>query len=313
MRISKLILPLITLLLTFGTASADLNLNSQKITNVTDPASAQDAATKNYVDSVVSGGTSLIPPAYGDTIYKLIPELRTSTKIRFYPGGVVVQDNLGNLDLAEFPSTVDVDCATNGALGLDTGTLATNTRYYWYALKATTGQTTIVCSKEIAISLVTMPTSPVNYTGAKYSKLPMGLPYKPTYGFPDFRIEAWNSKFPKFRYDDIDRAGWNFLTGGTATTFTSVNLYTGSTTWVPENSREVTVRYCFRSTTGSGNLLFKLDAGSAYDQKVAEVNVGGVTCGEYDIIITSAGAFKYQVPAGTSVDMWVVKFLMSEG
>ena len=32
-----------------------LNMNSHKVTNVTDPTSAQDAATKNYVDSAISG------------------------------------------------------------------------------------------------------------------------------------------------------------------------------------------------------------------------------------------------------------------
>lgn len=37
--------------LTSGAQGADLNMNSHKITAVTDPASAQDAATKNYVDT----------------------------------------------------------------------------------------------------------------------------------------------------------------------------------------------------------------------------------------------------------------------
>lgn len=35
--------------------TADVSLNSHKLTNVTDPSSAQDAATKNYVDNVAAG------------------------------------------------------------------------------------------------------------------------------------------------------------------------------------------------------------------------------------------------------------------
>jgi hypothetical protein len=39
-----------------GTQAQALNMNSHQINNVSDPSSAQDAATKNYVDTIATGG-----------------------------------------------------------------------------------------------------------------------------------------------------------------------------------------------------------------------------------------------------------------
>ena len=40
-------------------ARAQLNMNSNKVVSVADPTSAQDAATKAYVDSALSSGTTI--------------------------------------------------------------------------------------------------------------------------------------------------------------------------------------------------------------------------------------------------------------
>ena len=37
-----------------NTATSDINLNSHKLTNVSNPANAQDAETKSYVDNTTS-------------------------------------------------------------------------------------------------------------------------------------------------------------------------------------------------------------------------------------------------------------------
>jgi hypothetical protein len=54
---------------TLGNMSADINMNYHKITNVTDPTSAQDAATKNYVDTHATQGIALDQVVLGSQIF----------------------------------------------------------------------------------------------------------------------------------------------------------------------------------------------------------------------------------------------------
>lgn len=49
------------------TLTGDANANSHKITSVTDPTNPQDAATKAYVDSVITGTEAQLPVGYAST------------------------------------------------------------------------------------------------------------------------------------------------------------------------------------------------------------------------------------------------------
>lgn len=83
--------------------TGNLSLNSNKITNVTDPASAQDAATKNYID------TKVIATASGDTNPSGTGQIVTGENI-FIKGGWGV--NTTRIDLAGGPQiSIDLDSA----------------------------------------------------------------------------------------------------------------------------------------------------------------------------------------------------------
>lgn len=89
------------------TLSANLNANGRKITSLANPTSAQDAATKQYVDSAISGGGSSggtflslsdTPGAYTGAAKKVVRVNQTTTGLEFA--------NLTFSDLSDTPGSL---------------------------------------------------------------------------------------------------------------------------------------------------------------------------------------------------------------
>jgi hypothetical protein len=142
-------------------AAADVSLNSHKLTNVTDPASPQDAATKNYVD---------VPSANRDMNGKKITTLGTPT---------VATD-------ATTKAYVD-SIAFNG--GLPAGSAAGQLIFYngasgaWTAAPTSAGQFPYFVSG--SISFVSAPTASGQVPVWNGSTIAWG-----TVGAPDYLLQA---------------------------------------------------------------------------------------------------------------------------
>lgn len=147
----------------FAAPNVDLSLASHKLTNVTDPASAQDAATKNYVDTQLAG------VATGQVLKGAVKVAATANISLSSPGATIdgVSMNSGDIVLLTAQTTgsqngpyvwTGAASALTRATNWDTSAEAV-LGSYWIVQQGTNADTFALMSNDTAITLgTTTPT-----------------------------------------------------------------------------------------------------------------------------------------------------------
>ncbi len=147
MTLTVLAINPLTSLSYFAAPTGDLSIGSHKLTNVTNPGSAQDAATKSYVDTAVVGVASVsitddtttnatVYPTWVTAATGSLPVKVSSTKISFNP-------STGTLTATAFAGpltgavTGNVTGNVSGSSGSCTGNAATATNVAWSGVTST--------------------------------------------------------------------------------------------------------------------------------------------------------------------------------
>jgi hypothetical protein len=159
----------------FAAPNTDLSIASHKLTNVTDPASAQDAATKNYVDTLLAGLAS-------GQVLKGAVKVATTTNINLSaPGATLDGISMSTNDI--FLATGQTTASANGPYvyngSATPATRATNwdtsaeavLGSYWIVEQGTNADTFGLLTNDSAITLGTTALTFVfrGAAGASYS------------------------------------------------------------------------------------------------------------------------------------------------
>ena len=96
------------------TPTGNLDMNAQRIVNLTDPVGAQNAATKAYVDSLAGSGTLDILADDGSTTITI--DLATETLTIAGTANQITSSVAGNVVTLGLPSSINVNSATTTAL-----------------------------------------------------------------------------------------------------------------------------------------------------------------------------------------------------
>jgi hypothetical protein len=222
-------------------------------------------------------------------LFGLKPNKLNDTTIRFTGGSVgsfLPEASVGHLDVVNFLALAnDVDLATNGIGGLDTGSPAP----------------CIIASAMNAGAVL-----PAGFVVVR--KLAFGIVLDGAARIRDFH--ASNGPHWTISYTGIESTGDWLALGlgitGEATDWTDVSLVK----WVPDNSRYVRLETETVALGQAGSSFIRVLANTG--MRIDSANPGLKGARPYDVGLTSARTFQYRVTGGAKLSVRVQEYRMTE-
>lgn len=304
-----------SIILDNGTAKdniQDLETSLESLTSVVTNLDGDVTSVQSTVATLSSDVSSLESTVAGlATPYRLLnglePEKIDATTLKLQPGSAA--DSTGSQVLST-SAGLTLDLTTNGALGLDTGSLTNTHDYFVYLLRNnSTGLLSAIVSESITYGGVVVPSG---YT--IFRKLPWGFVYRTasgwgsTNGIPDFHLTYWPKPLTTFTAFQV-ASPFIALSAGSATSFTSVAL----TNFVPDNARLVKVLCKIDYNSSSGSAYIR-----SYGTQATGIQVGGAFgSGQYhtailDLRVSSSLTIDYKVTGGVTLTIAVMGYSQTE-
>lgn len=232
------------------------------------------------------------------------PEKLSTNVLTIRPG--VISEYYG-YDSLEFLTSNQINLATNGLWGLDTGTITSGDEVYIYAIKNyTTGDYGLIASRSRFMGGIVYP------SGYQFvRKLPFGFIYNTFWdGIPNYHLSHWPQ--PNIRFTDAEYSSlWMPVFGGSATTWTNINL--GD--WVPDNARVAYILSQVRYNSGTaGSGYIRTYSGQTTGLLVGSASPGSPFPGQTftPIRVDSLRRMQYKVTGNVQMYIQVLGYDMTE-
>lgn len=222
------------------------------------------------------------------------PVTYTSASTVTIPSGCQCRDKADTYDIV-FSSSAAVSLASSGANGLDTGSEATSTWYYLYAIADSTGVHSpaglLSTVNEAVTGSITLPSGydvkrqlPIAIRNNSSGDI---IPFDITGGWPDSTIVTYRVPFTPT--DTTTRV----LSAGTATTYTAVSM----ASFIPPNSASL---FAYLSATSGGPWIYLRTTGQTNEWLLVPASISGYFgFGVYNLVPDSSSQIDYKLSSGS--------------